>query len=90
MTRFSCIIPAYNMEQYLERCVFSLSKQRFKDIEILIIDDGSLDDTFLLAQKIASKDGRVRVFHQKNAGQGSARNHGLREAKGEYIWFVDR
>lgn len=89
MPLFSCIIPAYNMEQYIERCVCSLTQQHFSDIEILIIDDGSSDATLSLAYQLAEQHDCIRVFHQENAGQGAARNRGLREACGEYIWFVD-
>lgn len=85
----SVIIPAYNSEDCLERCVKSVCAQTYRDIEIIIVDDGSTDSTFALAKSLSEEDPRIRVFTQPNAGTSAARNLGLREARGEYIGFVD-
>ena len=85
----SIVIPAYNTEQYIHRAIESSIRQTYKNIEIIIIDDGSTDGTLNVAQSYESQDSRVRVIHQENKGVSSARNHGIREAKGEYIMFLD-
>ena len=85
----SIIIPAYNTAQYIYRAIESSLRQTHSNIEVLVIDDGSKDDTLRVAQSYAEKDGRVRVYHQENAGVSAARNHGIREAKGEYLVFLD-
>lgn len=89
MTKISCIIPAYNVEQYIERCLNSISRQKGCEVEILVVDDGSTDATGEILRRSAAQDPRIRVFHQKNAGQGVARNFGLTQATGDYIWFID-
>ena len=85
----SIIVPVYNAELYLSRCVESLLKQTYTNIEILLIDDGSPDSSGLLCDEFATKDKRIRVFHRENGGVSSARNLGLKYAKGEWISFVD-
>lgn len=85
----SIIIPAYNTEQYIHRAIESSIRQTYKNIEIIIIDDGSTDGTLGVAQSYEPKDSRVKVIHQENKGVSSARNHGIREAKGEFITFLD-
>lgn len=85
----SVIVPVYKAEKYLHRCVNSLLVQTFTDFEILLIDDGSPDRSGDICDEYARKDNRVRVFHKKNGGVSSARNIGLKEAKGEWIGFVD-
>ncbi len=85
----SIIVPIYNVEAYLRRCVDSLLNQTYKRLEILLIDDGSPDNSPSICDEYAKIDERVRVIHQKNGGVSNARNHGLREAKGEFIAFVD-
>ncbi len=87
--KISIIIPAYNVEKYLEQCVKSLFAQSYSNIEIIIVDDGSKDNTGLLADELANQDSRVLVIHQKNAGLPAARNAGLRIASGEMIMFLD-
>ena len=89
MPLFSCIIPAYTVENYLEKCVQSIVNQQFKDVEILIIDDGSTDNTLAIAQNLAAQHSCIRVFHQDNAGQGAARNRGVLEAQGDFVWLID-
>ena len=87
--RISVIIPVYNTEQYLNRCIDSILTQSFNDFELLLIDDGSTDGSGAICDLYAEKDSRVRVFHKENGGVSSARNLGLDNAKGEWIYFVD-
>lgn len=86
---FSLIIPVYNVAPYIERCVNSIRQQSFSDFEILLINDGSTDESGEICDHFAEIDPRVRVFHQGNQGVAVARNRGLDEAKGDWIWFVD-
>lgn len=85
----SIIVPVYKSEKTLERCVKSLTMQSYQDIEILLIVDGPPDKSGILADELAKKDSRIRVINQKNQGVSAARNRGLKEAKGNYIRFVD-
>lgn len=85
----SIIVPVYNIIPYLPRCVESLQKQTYRNLEILLIDDGSTDDTPALCDRLAEGDIRIRVFHKENGGPSSARNFGLEQAKGTYVGFVD-
>ena len=85
----SIIVPIYNAERYLEACLDSLLSQSEKELQILLVDDGSTDGSLAIAKEYAAKDTRVEVFHQSNAGQSAARNVGLQHAKGEFIAFVD-
>lgn len=87
--RASVIVPIYNVEAYLEKCVQSVLAQSAKDFEVLLIDDGSTDRSGALCDRLAESDGRIRVIHQENRGLGGARNTGIREAKGEWLLFVD-
>lgn len=87
--KVSIIVPVYKAESYLHRCVDSLLAQTFTEFEILLIDDGSPDNSGLICDEYASKDSRVRVFHKENGGVSSARNLGLDKANGEYILFID-
>lgn len=94
MTRFrhpqiSIIVPVYNAEKYLHQCVDSILNQSFRDFELLLIDDGSKDDSGAICDEYASKDKRVRVWHQENQGVSVARNVGLEHAQGEWIYFPD-
>lgn len=86
---FSFVIPAYNVEAYIERCLDSILSQAFDDFEIVVIDDGSTDGTSIILRRYAALDSRIRVFRQKNKGQGAARSFGIKTAKGRYVWFVD-
>lgn len=87
--KISVIVPVYNAEKYLRRCVDSILAQTFTDFELLLIDDGSKDCSGAICDEYAAMDSRVRVFHQPNGGVSSARNLGLDNAKGEWIAFVD-
>lgn len=85
----SIIVPVYNILEYLPRCVHSITAQTYTNLEILLVDDGSTDGTGELCDKLAKEDARIRVLHKENGGSSSARNLGIREAKGEYLGFVD-
>lgn len=85
----SVIIPAYNAAKTLEYTVESVFEQTFQDFEIIIVNDGSTDDTLLIAESIAETDSRVNVISQSNAGVASARNNGIRAAKGDYVALLD-
>lgn len=85
----SVIVPVYNIKEYLERCVNSILAQTWENLEILLVDDGSDDGTERLVDELGEKDDRIRVFHKENGGSSSARNLGIREAKGIYLGFVD-
>ena len=85
----SVIVPVYNVRKYIEKCIYSIINQTYKNLEIIIIDDGSTDGSETLCDKFKDKDQRVIVLHQKNSGQSRARNKGLEIASGEYIGFVD-
>lgn len=87
--KVSIIVPVYNVEKYLERCMDSLLNQTLKEIEIILVDDGSPDNCPIMCDKYATMDNRVRVVHKTNAGLGFARNTGLSIASGDYIAFVD-
>lgn len=85
----SIIIPVYNVEQYLPECLSSILCQTYKDIEIILVNDGSTDRSGELCRAAAESDNRVVLIEQKNAGLSAARNAGLDRASGEYIMFVD-
>lgn len=87
--KISVIVPVYNVEQYLPRCIDSILDQTFTDFEVLLIDDGSTDNSGKICDEYAQKDNRIRVFHKKNGGVSSARNLGIDESKGELITFID-
>ena len=89
MPKISVIVPVYNTEKYLARCIESILAQTFTDFELLLIDDGSKDNSGTICDEYAAKDSRVRVFHKENGGVSSARNMGLDNASGEWITFVD-
>lgn len=89
MPKISVIVPVYKAEKYLLQCVESILGQSFEDLEILLIDDGSPDNSGKLCDEFARKDSRVRVIHKENGGVSTARNTGLDAAAGEYITFVD-
>lgn len=85
----SVIVPVYNTGKYLERCLNSILNQTYQDMEIILVDDGSTDDSLQKCHLYASKDARIRVIHKENGGQSSARNAGLDVCRGDYISFVD-
>lgn len=85
----SIIVPIYNVENYIEKCISSIVNQTYTNIEILLIDDGSTDNSGIICKEWSLKDKRIKYFYKKNGGVCSARNKGLEEAKGEFIGFVD-
>lgn len=85
----SIIVPIYNADSLISKCLISLKYQTYKNIEILLIDDGSTDSSSAICEKFCSEDNRFKLFHKKNGGVSSARNYGLSVSKGEYISFVD-
>lgn len=85
----SIIVPIYNVEKYLPKCIDSILKQTFTEFELLLIDDGSKDLSGRICDEYAKKDTRIKVFHKSNGGVSSARNIGLLHAKGEWIYFAD-
>ena len=89
MAKVSVIVPVYNTEQYLEKCLDSLVNQTLEDIEIIIINDGSTDDSKKKIELWEKKDKRIKLYNKENGGQASARNLGLSVATGEYIAFLD-
>lgn len=87
--KISIIVPIYNVEKYLDRSVDSLINQTYKNIEIILVDDGTKDSSGLIADKRAKEDSRIVVIHKKNGGLGSARNSGMKVATGDYLLFLD-
>ncbi len=85
----SVIVPVYNVKNYLDRCLLSIMNQSYKNLEIIIIDDGSTDESGKVCDQYAKKDKRIKVFHKDNEGLSSARNYGLDVAIGDYIGFID-
>lgn len=89
MCKISVVIPIYNVEKYLDRCIQSVINQTLEDIEIILVDDGSPDNCPQMCDKYAQTDSRIKVIHKKNQGLGLARNSGMEIATGEFITFVD-
>lgn len=89
MPEISVIVPIYNSEKYLERCILSIIEQSYSDIELLLIDDGSTDQSAEICKRFALCDGRIQYYRKENGGAASARNFGLLKAAGEYIAFID-
>lgn len=89
MPKISVIVPVYNTEKYLRRCVDSVLAQTFTDFELLLINDGSIDSSAAICDEYAEKDSRVRVYHKENGGVTSARKLGVLESCGEYIFLLD-
>lgn len=85
----SIVVPVYNVEAYIERCVQSLVSQTYSDYEILLINDGSTDSSGEICEKLAKRYNKIKVFHKINGGLGAARNYGIERAEGEFICFVD-
>ena len=85
----SVIVPVFNVEKYLDKCIESLIKQKLKDIEIILVDDGSTDLSGKICDEWKTRDSRIQVIHKKNGGLSDARNVGVELAKGKYIGFVD-
>ena len=89
MPEVSIIMPVYNIEKYLPRCLDSIIQQSFSDFELLAVDDGSKDNSLNVLKAYAAKDSRIKVFHQENGGASKARNNGLDHASGRFISFID-
>ncbi len=89
MPKISVIVPVYKAEKFIVECVDSILKQSFSDIELILVNDGSPDNSGAICDEYALKDNRIKVFHQENGGVCSARNKGLDNATGKYIFFVD-
>lgn len=85
----SIIVPIFNSEKYLKKCVESILNQTYTDFELLLIDDGSSDHSYSICEKYQSKDNRIRIFSKPNKGQGAERNFGIQQSKGEFICFID-
>src|SRR3954471_21747388 len=89
MPRISVVVPIYNVEPYLEECLGSLAGQTFRDMEVVMVDDGSKDNSPAIAERFAARDGRFKLVTQPNGGLGKARNTGVAAASGELLAFVD-
>lgn len=85
----SIVIPLYNMEQDIEKCLESIFKQDYDNIEVIVVDDGSTDNSFNICNNIAKKNKKLKVFHTENNGSGPARNYGIEKSSGKYIYFPD-
>lgn len=85
----SIIVPVYNLEKYIERCITSVLQQTYTNFELLLVNDGSTDSSLHICQRFAQKDSRIRVLSQENKGVGKARNFGLDQMKGDFIFFLD-
>ena len=89
LIKFSIIIPVYNISNYISECVNSVLKQSFKDYEIILVNDGSIDDSFNICLNYSKKYKNVRLINQQNGGLSSARNAGINQAEGDYLLFLD-
>lgn len=87
--KVSIIVPIYNVEKYIGKCILSIIEQTYKNIEIILVDDGSLDDSGNIADEYATRDNRIKVLHKTNAGVSAARNSGLDAATGDFVCFSD-
>ena len=85
----SIIVPVYNVERYLEKCVNSIINQTYKNLEIILVDDGATDSSGNMCDELAKSDNRIKVYHKENGGLSDARNYGVERATGDYIGFVD-
>lgn len=89
MALLSIIIPVYNVRDYIEQCVLSVLQQDYREIEVIIVDDGSTDGSSIICDELSSRDDRIKIFHQENMGMSGARNTGLKNVHGDYIGFID-
>ena len=87
--KYSVIIPVYNVEKYLGKCLESLFSQEFKDFECIIVDDGSTDNSKLIVDEYSKKNQNIQYYYQQNQGQSVARNYAMLKAKAEYLLFLD-
>ena len=90
MKKISVVVPVYNTEKYLSRCLESIINQTYKNLEIICINDGSADNSQNILNKYAQLDRRIVIINQKNSGLSAVRNVGIESASGEYLTFVDR
>ena len=88
MPKFSIIVPVYNVEEYIDDCLKSIKNQSFKDYEVIVVNDGTKDNSIKLIKENFTDD-RIKIFNKKNGGAASAKNYGIKKAKGEFIFFVD-
>lgn len=89
MDLVSIIVPVYNAEKYIKNCVLSILNQDYKNIELILVNDGSKDNSYNICKQLAEKDNRIKLFNKENGGASSARNYGMEKATGEYVVFVD-
>lgn len=87
--KISIVVPVYNVEQYLEQCLFQIMNQTYTNLEIILVDDGATDNSGSICDDFAKKDERIKVIHKENGGLSDARNVGMKHATGEYIGFID-
>ena len=89
MDKVSIVVPIYNTEKYLDECIESIVNQTYKNLEIILIDDGSKDKSPQMCDEWAKKDNRIKIIHKSNEGAGASRNRGIAVATGKFIYFVD-
>ena len=89
MAKISVIVPVYNVEKFIRKCLDSIINQTMEDLEIILVDDGSIDNSGIICDEYAKNDNRIVVIHKENGGVSSARNVGLNKAKGKFIAFID-
>ena len=89
MELISVIVPVYNVQKYLKKCVESILNQSYSNLEVILIDDGSTDESGQMCDKLRDRDKRIKVFHQENKGLSAARNKGIELHTGRYLTFVD-
>lgn len=89
MDKVSVIVPVYNKEKELERCLLSIVTQTYKDLEIIVVDDGSTDGSYDVYTEFANKDKRIKIIRKRNEGVDCARHDGIKRASGDYVTFVD-
>ena len=89
MEKISIIVPVYNVELYLEKCIESIINQTYTNIEIILVDDGATDSSGNICDLYSKKDSRIKVIHKRNGGLSDARNVGIEKAVGQYLMFVD-
>ena len=87
--KVTVIIPVYNSEKHISKCIESVLSQTYKDIEIILVNDGSKDSSGEICENYKSKDNRVQVFHRENSGVSASRNYGISKSSGKYICFID-
>ena len=85
----SIIVPVYNVEEYIQKCINSILSQNYLDFELILIDDGSTDNSGKICDEFASENKKIKVIHQENGGLSNARNTGIKNAVGHYLWFID-